>query len=114
MEKQRGRGRPRLYAPGTEYEMMLKKQNRRMQEQRALIMLYKEARGCETCGESDPIVLDLDHIERHTKEKNVSSMLSRSHDRLWQEVEKCRVLCANCHRRVSYTQLSPPANRWDF
>lgn len=101
---ERGVGRPRLYEPGTEKEMQLKKQRERIQANRVFVSNYKRQLGCETCGEKDPIVLDLDHIEPHTKEKNVSSLLSRRFEILWKEIEKCRVLCANCHRRVTYKQ----------
>jgi len=53
---------------------------------------------CVDCGESDPIVLEFDH--RGDKLFNVSYGLR---DRNWAavlaEMEKCDVVCANCHRR---------------
>lgn len=60
---------------------------------------YKAERGCEDCGTTDPRVLDLHHRDGEEKIMAVSQMLSR---RSWSsvkaEMDKCRVLCANCHR----------------
>jgi len=55
---------------------------------------------CVDCGESDPVVLELDHV-RGDKRDHVGKMLSdnRSWKTLLAEMEKCDVVCANCHRR---------------
>ena len=66
---------------------------------RQRVAKYKSARGCETCGITDARVLDLHHRNSEEKVLAVSQMLYRS---AWAavvaEMEKCRVLCANCHR----------------
>jgi hypothetical protein len=53
---------------------------------------------CIDCGEDDPIVLEFDHLEG--KEFAIAKGLR---DRNWQsvldEMAKCEVVCANCHRR---------------
>ena len=53
---------------------------------------------CVDCGETDPIVLEFDHLR--DKRFEISEAL---HGRTWQsildEIEKCEVVCANCHRR---------------
>ena len=53
---------------------------------------------CVDCAESDPVVLDFDHLGE--KLANVGDMVAR---RAWavveQEIAKCEVVCANCHRR---------------
>jgi hypothetical protein len=51
---------------------------------------------------SVPVVLDFDHV-RGTKHMNVKRMLAGTYslDRIFQEIEKCEVRCANCHRRVT-------------
>jgi hypothetical protein len=56
--------------------------------------------------ETDPLVLDFDHLG--DKRFNISQALP---DRNWAailaEIEKCEVVCANCHRRRT-------ARRGDF
>ena len=54
------------------------------------------------CGESDPIVLDFDHV-RGKKILNISRMVAQGHrwEQIEQEIEKCEVRCANDHRRAT-------------
>jgi hypothetical protein len=53
---------------------------------------------CIDCGETDPVVLEFDHVG--DKRFDISKGLR---DRNWQsvvdEIAKCEVVCANCHRR---------------
>lgn len=63
------------------------------------LLEYLQKNSCKVCGESDPIVLELDHIIEG-KLADVSNLIRRNS---WEVVElelkKCQVLCANCHRR---------------
>lgn len=66
---------------------------------RALLLLeFFRSHPCVGCGESDPVVLEFDHLE--DKLFNVSKGLR---DHSWKtvldEMAKCDVVCANCHRR---------------
>ena len=69
--------------------------------QRAKIALgldwFVESHPCVDCGEGDPIVLEFDHT-RGTKVDNVRT-LTNSRVKAWEELMKCDVVCANCHRR---------------
>ncbi len=60
---------------------------------------YLSSHPCIDCGESNPIVLEFDHIRGH-KRKSVSRMLSDRHSLavIKKEMKKCVVRCANCHR----------------
>ncbi len=63
---------------------------------------FKKALRCEICGESDWRCLDFHHTNPHVKFKNVSVMVYKwPLKRVWKEIEKCRVLCANCHRKLT-------------
>lgn len=52
------------------------------------------------CGESDIRCLDFDHI-RGEKDRNISRMVRDGYslESIKREIEKCVVLCANCHRK---------------
>lgn len=53
---------------------------------------------CEDCGESNIITLEFDHLDGSDKINNVSAMASGSLERLQREIDKCRILCSNCHK----------------
>ena len=65
---------------------------------------YKASKGCTDCGEKDPIVLDLDHIDPNTKIHEPSSLGKYSWKTLKDEIAKCEVRCANCHRRRTHIE----------
>lgn len=62
---------------------------------------------CSICGEDDYIVLDFDHLDGETKKDSISNLVRKGYgwDSLLKEIEKCRVLCSNCHRRHTAVQL---------
>jgi hypothetical protein len=65
------------------------------------INVYKITMGCQDCGEhfiGRPECLDLDHRPGTDKLFNVSQMMTHSLENIIREVEKCDVVCANCHR----------------
>lgn len=62
------------------------------------LVAYLREHPCVDCSESDPIVLEFDHLR--DKEFGIGQGFR---DRAWQsvldEMAKCDVVCANCHRR---------------
>lgn len=54
---------------------------------------------CVGCGSKKN--LELDHIDKTKKSFEVSRMLSVSLEKFWKEVEKCQVLCGDCHEDKS-------------
>lgn len=67
---------------------------------------YLRAHPCCDCGNGDIRVLEADHL--HSKYKNVSEMLSGgcSWSTLLTELEKCDIVCANCHRIRTHTRAN--------
>lgn len=60
---------------------------------------------CVDCGETDIIVLEFDHV-RGVKLDSISGMVrdARSLKAISDEIAKCEVRCANCHRRKTVTE----------
>lgn len=70
----------------------------KLQRQLKLFNILKKRR-CKRCGESNPIMLEFDHINPKHKIMNISVIISRATwPKIYAEIKKCRVLCANCHR----------------
>lgn len=65
----------------------------------------KEARGCKVCGITHPACLDFHHRNPDEKTMAVSELIRHSKfDDALSEVEKCDVLCANCHRVLHWEE----------
>jgi len=59
---------------------------------------YKSSKGCANCPETRGPCLDFHHPNPDEKEMTISCMVSRySLKKIMLEVEKCVVLCRNCH-----------------
>lgn len=61
---------------------------------------YKEFHGCKDCGGKFAFyILDLDHRDPHKKKFQPSKLAERgSWEKMLEELAKCDVVCANCHR----------------
>lgn len=70
----------------------------RRQELRDRLWTYKQDKKCVDCSETNPIVLEFDHLS--DKEHNISKMVldGRSWETILREIQKCEIVCANCHR----------------
>ena len=70
---------------------------------RNYVLAYLKDHPCVDCGETDPIVLEFDHLR--DKVFNISEASKYGFDRIKEEIDKCEVRCANCHRRKTYLQF---------
>lgn len=93
--------------------------HRRMRENVAFLEQFK-SRPCEDCGNIYPSkVMDMHHRESEDKEALISQLVRKTTlPRLKRELEKCDLLCANCHRlrtfysgvRISHGVLDSPVH----
>ena len=62
---------------------------------------YLSTHPCQECGETDPMVLEFHH--EGEKELPISVMVNGGYPipKIQAEIDKCIVLCANCHRKVT-------------
>lgn len=86
-------------------QQKLENQKDRVRIARQYVYDYFKQNPCVNCGESDPVVLEFDHTDQSEKTNVISNMMDSSLVRIKKEIDKCRVLCANCHRRHTSTQL---------
>jgi 5-methylcytosine-specific restriction endonuclease McrA len=72
---------------------------------RRLAFIHKAGGRCIDCGETDPSVLQFHHRDQATKEFELGRALNSGATLkfplkvMLEELEKCDLLCANCHTR---------------
>lgn len=75
-----------------DYRATLKEQNQK------LLWDFFLQNPCVKCGENNPIVLEMDHLR--DKKYNIADIIfSHTWVSIKKEMEKCQVLCANCHKK---------------
>jgi hypothetical protein len=82
---------------------------KRNQEQKARtrnILNEAKASGCMLCSEADLCCLDFHHLG--DKDMTVSTMLGMNDARVRAEIDKCVILCRNCHAKVHAGRLHLP------
>jgi hypothetical protein len=95
------RNKPRFIAKNR------RNKNRQRKRLRTILSEVKQ-RPCQDCGGIfHPWVMELDHREGTKKEAAVANLGSKgcTDARLLEEIEKCDVVCANCHRMRTYRRM---------
>jgi hypothetical protein len=77
----------------------------------AKVLRYLSGHPCVDCGETDPVVLEFDHM--HEKRWGVSYMISCGFPWLTiqDEIRRCQVRCVNCHRRKTIMERRGTGHR---
>ncbi len=72
---------------------------------KAFVDQVKQSSACVDCGESNPLVLDFDHV-KGDKVCDISNMVYRSYcvESIQKEIDKCEVRCSNCHRVATHNR----------
>ena len=95
------------YAKHKDTRVERKREVSRNQRTRNLqfVIDYLKKHPCKDCGEDDFIVLEFDH--KGDKEHNVSDMVRYgfSLENIQKEIDKCDVVCRNCHKRRTAKQF---------
>ena len=72
-------------------------------------MIQSKGGQCEICGYNKNIsALDFHHIDPKNKEfqLDIRHLSNTSLDKIKKELDKCQLLCANCHRETHYRDLT--------
>jgi hypothetical protein len=72
----------------------------RKADTRSKVANYLRRNPCTDCGEKDIVVLEFDHV-RGKKFRDVSKLTNQCKQWpvVWKEIQKCEVVCSNCHKR---------------
>jgi hypothetical protein len=79
------------------------RENLRATKNREIVAKIKTERGCVDCGyNKDARALEFDHVDNSGKpytgkQRTVASLMYHSWDRIMEEINKCEVVCCNCH-----------------
>lgn len=87
-----------------------------MEKKLAEVHDYQLGLGCMDCGYREhPAALEFDHRPGEIKLFNIGEKIGAySRTKIWAEIAKCDVVCANCHairtdnRRIRVEQLAAP------
>lgn len=68
---------------------------------------YKKSLSCARCGASHPAIIDFHHIDKNDKTRLHVNVLVKAgkFGAAFKEIEKCLILCANCHRIHHYEEM---------
>lgn len=90
--------------PKSSYEN-LKNRRKRIKEE---LLEYKGGK-CQLCGyQKCSSALDFHHLNPEEKDFSLSTTSSyKNIDKMKQEVDKCILVCANCHREIHYKLSNP-------
>ena len=97
----------RRYFKGSAHDEHLKNVKERKKAARVVareyVWDYLATHPCIQCGESDPRVLEFHHRKDEQKEKDIARMVGDglSTARIQAEIDKCDVLCGNCHKKLT-------------
>jgi hypothetical protein len=81
--------------------------NARYRKQISSLIKSLKEKPCADCRQEYPTwVMDFDHRENEVKYKDVSKLTGNSSRGIvLQEIAKCDVVCANCHRQRTHTRM---------
>ncbi len=89
-----------------------KNKKRHRIEKKEKLLSYLNVHPCIDCGNTDVRVLEFDHIKGN-KRMDVTKMVSHAYswENIQKEIDKCEVVCSNCHKIRTYTRSGSYRNK---
>jgi len=99
--------RKAYYHKTNEKDKIIARNQARRQKTKEWLKEYKRELCCERCGEKRSVALQFHHSDPIKKEYNISTLVERawSIDHIKKEIEKCEVICSNCHLEEHFGHL---------
>ena len=85
---------------------------KRRDANRVFVCEYLSQHPCVDCGEDDIVVLEFDHVGDDKAINVAQAVWEYGIDRLTAEIDKCEVVCANCHRRRTAARSGQFKTTW--
>ena len=86
-------------------ERLLEYQKERYKKLLTIFQNWRQTLSCSVCNEKETVCLEFHHYSDEKKEGNVIHMVTRSAKAVARELEKCIVVCANCHRKIHFKNI---------
>lgn len=84
-------------------ERVRESERKQQRQRRDMLRDLKEKTPCMDCGGSFAhYVMEFDHRPGEDKRANVTALTAANYSVLMREVEKCDIICANCHRKRTH------------
>jgi hypothetical protein len=83
----------------------------RRERAHAYVLTHLRETQCVECGESDPVVLEFDHVGEKTWEVGALTGRATRIALISEEIAKCEVVSCNCHRRRTYLRRGTTRTR---
>lgn len=86
--------------------------SRQIQRRKDLLIEAKEKLGgcCVSCGTKHD--LEFDHIDDSIKSENVGNAVRHTRSTFWKEVNKCQLMCKECHQKKTTAQKRAKQKAW--
>lgn len=85
-------------------ECVRKREREKHSRHKDILNDYKKQLSCRKCGDNRHYVLDFHHIDPEQKDYNISDGPRTKMETMLKEIEKCVILCSNCHREFHFLE----------
>lgn len=97
----------RHYYKNFERDKQITRVGKNTKKLRERYQTWKSQQSCCVCREDAVECLDLHHVDPKEKDGNISLLLAyNSWNRVVEEIQKCVVVCSNCHRKIHSGRIS--------
>jgi transcription elongation factor Elf1 len=85
-------------------KLQLERNNSRKKDIKKKLREYKATLSCEICGENHPSCIDFHHRNPSNKKVAIYEATQKKWgwNKIMEEINKCQVLCSNCHRKAHW------------
>lgn len=81
------------------------RQTRLKRGQQYIYNILKDAK-CVDCKYDNWLALEFDHLPEYSKKFDVSQMYSKSLEAIQKEIDKCEIVCSNCHSIRTFKRIN--------